>query len=148
MRFMLTRLALPPIACVLFSCAMVSPDEISDEPAGVPRFAEVHRGLLGVMLSGIEMTEPNASFVRRSGKPSLFGGSYDWHSCVIAHWCHLTAVRMQGLDEAIADDLERLSPGALAAEFEHLRQRSTPESLPACPILGYRGVGWGIGVGG
>ena len=77
------------------------------------------------MLSGIEMTEPNASFVRRSGKPSLFGGSYDWHSCVIAHWCHLTAVRMQGLDEAIADDLERLSPGALAAEFEHLRQRST-----------------------
>jgi hypothetical protein len=79
--------------------------------------------LVATMAEGLDTTEPSAHFTRRMEAATVFGGSYDWHSCVIAHWALLTHARVMGDDEASADLCARLSPEVLAREPELLATR-------------------------
>lgn len=65
---------------------------------------------------GIETLEPHHS---SPGGPGPFAGSFDWHSCVHAHWALLSMERMGGLprDPWLA---ERLSSAVLLTEMDFL----------------------------
>ena len=91
-------------------------------PAGLPTSASYLPGLLDVMEAGLDRTEPSANMVSRAAGESLFGGSYDWHSCIFAHWALLTQARRDGDGERAARILERLSDEALAAERARLAE--------------------------
>ena len=93
-----------------------------DLAAAVPRLVELMR-------AGIDVKEPNSSWAARSEGKSLFDGSYDWHSCVLAHFALLTHARLEG-DEALAADLVgRLGPAALRREAELLEQRHVQRTI-------------------
>ncbi|MGB0333612.1 MAG: DUF2891 family protein, partial [Planctomycetota bacterium] len=89
-------------------------------PAGLPVSASYLPGLLDVMEAGLDRTEPSANLVSRAAGESLVGGSYDWHSCIFAHWALLTQARRDGDVERAARILERLSDEALAGERARL----------------------------
>ncbi|MCP3919288.1 MAG: DUF2891 family protein [bacterium] len=95
---------------------------MADDPAPardvLPRLAELMR-------EGIDRKKPNASFARELGVESIFDGSFDWHSCVVAHWALLTIARVEDDEELGRDMLARLGPDVLAAELEILA-RETP----------------------
>ncbi|MCZ6597068.1 MAG: DUF2891 family protein [Planctomycetota bacterium] len=80
-----------------------------DLRALVPRLEELMR-------AGLEVTEPNASVMKRVVGDSLFTGSYDWHSNVFAHWALLVIARTGGDEELRAQLLEKLTPKALERE--------------------------------
>jgi len=72
--------------------------------------------LVELMRAGIETHEPNTSEHITRGRPTHFDGSYDWHSCVIAHVALSISARVRG-DRELADWLvPRLAPEVLAAE--------------------------------
>ena len=50
------------------------------------------------------------------GQGSLFDGSYDWHSCIFAHWALLAQARRDGDSERAERILGRLPAEALAEE--------------------------------
>ncbi|MBL6757587.1 MAG: DUF2891 family protein [Planctomycetes bacterium] len=91
-------------------------------PAGLPTSASYLPDLLDVMEAGLDRTEPSANMVSRAAGESLFGGSYDWHSCIFAHWALLTQARRDGDVERAARILERLSDEALAGERARLAE--------------------------
>lgn len=79
--------------------------------------------LVATMAAGLDTAEPSAHFTRRMEAETVFDGSYDWHSCVIAHWALLTHARVMGDAAASAELCSRLSPEALAREPELLATR-------------------------
>jgi hypothetical protein len=91
-------------------------------PAGLLTSASYLPDLLDVMEAGLDRTEPSANMVSRAAGESLFGGSYDWHSCIFAHWALLTQARRDGDGERAARILERLSDEALAGERARLAE--------------------------
>ncbi|MCG8422891.1 MAG: DUF2891 domain-containing protein [Proteobacteria bacterium] len=83
----------------------------------------IARGLSGVIRDGILQEDPHA------GLPGcgVFAGSYDWHSCVHAHWALLCMTR-QFKDGALEEFLRaRLTPDALAAEWGFLNEHESFE---------------------
>ena len=72
--------------------------------------------LAAVIRRGIETQEPHHQGPRG---PGPFGGSFDWHSCVHAHWALLSMERLAGLrrDPWLA---ERLGTDVLTAEMDFL----------------------------
>ncbi|MBC8071057.1 MAG: DUF2891 family protein [Deltaproteobacteria bacterium] len=55
-----------------------------------------------------------------SGPTGLFGGNFDYHSSIHAHWALLGLYRMAGDAEALTRTLARVSEARLAAEVEFL----------------------------
>lgn len=97
--------------------------------------SKVRARLLELMQRGIETREPNHSLYpwrQEVEHESLFTGSYDWHSCVIAHWCLLVAARTGSDRELEAWVMERLSEEGLAREMKVLMGRdvSRPRTFP------------------
>jgi hypothetical protein len=72
--------------------------------------------LVALMRTGIETKAPNTSEHLTRGRPTAFDGSYDWHSCVIAHVALSISARVRGDGELEAWLAPRLSADVLAAE--------------------------------
>jgi hypothetical protein len=87
--------------------------------------AEVQSRLVHVIKRGLRRAEPTANVVRQAGGESLFDGSYDWHSNLMAHWVLLTHARLEGDQELARWVLEPLSDGALLHEQQRLRSVDT-----------------------
>ena len=85
--------------------------------------------LVRLMRVGIETPTPNTSFTKREGRETLFDGSYDWHSCVIAHWALLVHARTQKAPKLAEWVLSRLSLEALNKELESLAKRELPRGI-------------------
>lgn len=85
--------------------------------------------LVRLMRAGIDVKEPNTSWVARYGGKSVFDGSYDWHSCVIAHFALLTHARLEGDEVLSGEILDRLRIGTLQGEAQLLGQRSTQRTI-------------------
>lgn len=81
-----------------------------------PRIREALPRMVELLRSGIERKEPQANVWIRKGEATVFDGSYDWHSCVLAHWSLLAMGRRLGDEAAIEFVLDRLSPERLEAE--------------------------------
>ena len=91
--------------------------------------------LVATMADGVATAEPSAHFTRRMDEETVFYGSYDWHSCVIAHWALLTHARVAGeaaaagagegpvAAAAVEGLLEALTLDALAREVDLLAGR-------------------------
>ena len=90
-------------------------------PPALPASAPYIPGLLDVMEAGLDRAEPSANLVARvGGQGSLFDGSYDWHSCIFAHWALLAQARRDGDSLRAERILGRLPAEALAEERERL----------------------------
>lgn len=79
--------------------------------------------LVELMRAGIETKEPNTGWFRLMERASVFDGSYDWHSCVIAYFALSVEARVNGDEELEGWLAERLTPEALAAETRLLAER-------------------------
>ena len=90
--------------------------------------AKVRPRLVELMRQGIETSEPNYSLYpwgEETQREGLFTGSYDWHSCVIAHWCLLVHARTTG-DEELGSWLQgRLTGEGLTNEVTLLLERDS-----------------------
>ena len=74
-----------------------------------------------VIKTGIMTLEPHAG----SRGPGPFSGTYDWHSCVHAHWALLS---MERFGAPVDDWLHtRLSRAVLEVEFKYLKDNPTFE---------------------
>jgi hypothetical protein len=91
----------------LAGCA--GPRAVSADPA-------FEAELVALMRAGIETKEPNTSQHLTRGRPTAFDGSYDWHSCVIAHFALSVSARVRGDGELAAWLEPRLAADVLAAE--------------------------------
>ncbi|HVH43762.1 MAG TPA: DUF2891 family protein [Labilithrix sp.] len=80
--------------------------------------------LVSVIVEDIRKTTPHAT---EKGPTSLFGGSFDWHSCVHAHWALLSIARVT--KRTTVDDWlkTRLVTKQLEAEMNHLRKQTSFE---------------------
>ena len=77
--------------------------------------------LADVIRTGIETEEPHAG----DRGPGPFSGTYDWHSCVHAHWALLA---MEKFGAPVDDWLHaRLSSAVLEVEFGYLQDNPTFE---------------------
>jgi hypothetical protein len=84
--------------------------------------------LLLLMRAGIDVETPNHGLFQGEEGGSLFSGSYDWHSCVIAHWCLLVAART-GADEELETWLmDRLDTESLKREVGLIEGRDLKRS--------------------
>lgn len=75
--------------------------------------------LSDVIWDGIETTGPRSHASSSPGK-GLFAGSWDWHSCVHAHWALLTIARTRGDAGLEARLRKRFSATALQEERKFL----------------------------
>lgn len=94
----------------------------------IPDDEALRARLLELMRSGIGTREPNNGFHRGLGRSSLFDGSYDWHSCVMAHWCLCVAARTRGDDALQGWLMERLDSEGLAREVQLLMDRDVRDA--------------------
>lgn len=113
---MLRHLAAAALLWGALACS--APSAMS--PPALPASASYLPDLLDVMEGGLDRAEPSANLVARAAGASLFGGSYDWHSCIFAHWALLAQARRDGDVERAERVLERLSDEALAEERARL----------------------------
>ena len=115
---------------VLLAASACAPQRHPETP--VLPTASLHLpALMDVMEAGLDVPEPSANVVVKATGASLFGGSYDWHSCIFAHWALLAQARRDGDRERAARMLARLSEDALLEE----RARSTEENYRASEYL-------------
>ena len=99
------------------------PPVVSDE------LGEALPRLVRLMREGTDATEPNTSWVARYGGQSLFDGSYDWHSCVIAHFALLAHSRIDGDEELAREILARLDIDGLRSEAQLLGERNRQRTI-------------------
>lgn len=85
--------------------------------------------LIGLMRAGIDVTDPNNGWFHGAGLESCFDGSYDWHSCVIAHFALLNHARVHADAELARFMLDRLTPRVLKAEQALLEDRGSSGSV-------------------
>lgn len=111
---------MPPVFGPVALCLALVASQ--DSPALDDDVAEVLPRLVEMMEEGIDVPEPNASWAK--GKQSLFQGSYDWHSCVIAHWALLSHARVTGDEELAGRVLARLKPKGLGEEMKLLKEQA------------------------
>lgn len=98
-------------------------------PVRTEPFATSHRDAIakirGRLVTGVECKDPTANLWLRSGAKTIFDGSYDWHSCIAAHWTGLSMGRLLG-DEALCKQfVARLQVADLAAELARLGAESS-----------------------
>ena len=89
------------------------------EPFAITRQAVVAK-IRDRILQGIDRTDPTANLWLRIGATTKFDGSYDWHSCIAAHWAGLSMGRLLGDDALAAKFVARLPLADLAAELDRL----------------------------
>ena len=97
--------------------------EIAAKMETSPDTRELRDELLRLMRAGIDVKEPNHGLFKSEESGSLFDGSYDWHSCVIAHWCLLVAARTGANEELESWLANRLKLEDLRGEVELIKQR-------------------------
>ena len=97
--------------------------EIAAKMETSPDTRELRDELLRLMRAGIDVKEPNHGLFKSEESGSLFDGSYDWHSCVIAHWCLLVAARTGANEELESWLANRLKLEDLRGEIELIKQR-------------------------
>lgn len=85
--------------------------------AGAKRVADLKR----LILAGIAKRKPHQDL---SGPSGVFGGSYDWHSAVHAHWALLCIARVHNDPALEAVLMRRLSQRTLLAERRFLNENS------------------------
>lgn len=116
--------------------AMTTGQTPSQDADGSKLDAETVRPrLVELMREGIETSEPNHSLYpwgEETERESLFTGSYDWHSCLIAHWCLLVHARTTGDEELGSWLTARLTGEGLANEVTLLLERD-PAHLRTAP---------------
>ena len=116
--------------------AMTTGQSPSHDPERVSLDATTVRPrLIELMREGIGTEEPNFSLYpwgEETERGSLFTGSYDWHSCVIAHWCLLLHARTTKDEELGAWLISRLDEDGLANEVELIKRRA-PRNLRTAP---------------
>lgn len=118
-----TRMVRSLLLAVL--CAMPLAAQATTSTEAVPRsdaetIADALPRIGELLRDGVLVAEPTANIWRHEDRKSVFDGSYDWHSCIAAHWAILCLARVEG-DEALSDFvLDRLSPEVLEAERELL----------------------------
>ena len=83
-----------------------------------------------IMREAIEVKDPNTSVLRRREVESIFDGSYDWHSCVFAHWSLLTQARLFGDVELETWLRGRLTIENLERECAHMRDVGVRSLFP------------------
>ena len=93
------------------------------ESPATDRYEQTRPEWIQLMREGILTAQPNASFTLREGRSTLFSGSYDWHSCVIAYWALLVQARVDGDARLQRWVLDRLPIHELVSEAEALRLR-------------------------
>lgn len=91
-------------------------------PNEAPTDAALRR-MLELMRAGLDVAEPSTAFPSRMERETIFAGSYDWHSCVIAHWALLVQARLDDDAEAGRWVRLRLPIEDLERESETLRLR-------------------------
>ena len=87
---------IPAILLFAVSFALPCQADLRAQTASRPAISELTqhlRSLKSIIRKGIGTKSPNASFVRRAKLKSVFDGSFDWHSCVIAYWSLLVIGR-------------------------------------------------------
>ena len=93
-----------------------------------PDSKELRAELLLLMRAGIEVEAPNHGLFKDEAGGSLFSGSYDWHSCVIAHWCLLVAARTERDKELESWLIDRLDIESLRREVGLIERRDLKRS--------------------
>ena len=92
--------------------------------------AEVTRAALGKMRdllrAGIEQKQPSANLWTRRGQATVFDGSYDWHSCIAAHWALLSMSRTLRDADTAKWTLARLPTVVLQQELALLAPSPEP----------------------
>jgi hypothetical protein len=83
----------------------------------------LERRITDLVRAGIDVKEPNHAALVTGGAPSVFDGSYDWHSCVIGHWTLLVSSRVRGDVELRTWITERLPIDVLEHESSLLTSR-------------------------
>ena len=129
------------MAGLLVLAAACSPLRPSAEPV-LPRSSAYLPELLDLMEAGLDRAEPTANVVQRATGASLFDGSYDWHSCIFAHWALLTQARRDGDEARARRVLARVTDEALAEERARLRSPEFQERLERRSLTYDYGLGW------
>jgi len=91
------------------------------EPFAITRKAVVAK-IRDRILQGVDRKEPTANVWLRNGATTRFDGSYDWHSCIAAHWAGLSMGRLLGDDALAAKFVARLPLADLATELDRMAQ--------------------------
>lgn len=123
----LPTLALPTLALLtltLLTLALVTPapaqsssPPATSTPADPAAVVATHLPEMKRLLrTGIERKKPNDNLWKQHPGATVFDGSYDWHSCVSAHWAALSMARATDDPELAQWVLARLTPAALEAE--------------------------------
>lgn len=79
--------------------------------------------IVDLLRHGLKFTGSSANIALSQGRPTIFDGSYDLHSCTIANWALLTDARMAQDPERVADILARATPHAIDLELGTLIDR-------------------------
>lgn len=83
--------------------------------------AALRQRLAATIEQTIAITSPHATGSGgASGPTGLFGGNFDYHSSIHAHWALLGLYRAGGDTDALTRSLARVSEARLAAELEFL----------------------------
>jgi len=126
---------------VLLAASACAPQRHPETP--VLPTASLHLpALMDVMEAGLDVPEPSANVVVKATGASLFGGSYDWHSCIFAHWALLAQARRDGDRERAARMLARLSEDALLEERARLRSPEFEARMERGSLTYAYGLGW------
>ncbi|MBK8099643.1 MAG: hypothetical protein IPK26_21265 [Planctomycetes bacterium] len=108
------------LAASLRGAAPQTPDTAVDARPATDEFVvqSTLPRLRQMLRDGIEQKTPSTSIWQRSGKTTVFDGSYDFHSCIAAHWAGLCMARHADDAKLAQHLLARLPPSQLAAEHE------------------------------
>ena len=118
---MVPRGSQPKAAGIQTSKSQSKPEESTGKDA--VKLDNLAPHLIKLMRAGVDILEPNSSFTKREERETLFAGSYDWHSCVIAYWALLVHARTHKDTELTDWVLARLTPEALLKELTALEAR-------------------------
>lgn len=126
------RMQFTALVTLLIAPMTAAPPQDTDPPAGLARDTEAvnadsisaHRPrLIELLRAGIDTKSPNASRRDFKKRTTPFDGSYDWHSCVIAHWALCVEARTTEDTELEGWLMKRLTPDVLRAELESVSAR-------------------------
>ena len=124
---LLRALTVSLAACIIPAQATATPAADSPASATSDPAATIARALpklRNLIRKGIEQRTPSDNIWVRADKQTVFDGSYDWHSCIAAHWAALSMGRLLE-DRELSDFVTgRLSVEALRSELARLAENA------------------------
>ena len=106
-----------PFVLTLLLAAAATPSQSAPPAPDDAATIDTHLPKLKRLLrDGIERKTPSDNLWEEHPGATVFDGSYDWHSCVSAHWAALSLARATDDRELAQWVLARLTPAALEAE--------------------------------